>query len=78
MYSLLIEIITFINKTLILKFMSKEKLVCTSCKKNVANSSGTARLKCTNCSKTEIIRCLHCREIVAKYVCHECNFEGPN
>tara|TARA_Y100000310_G_C20339836_1_gene649258 strand:- start:466 stop:687 length:222 start_codon:yes stop_codon:yes gene_type:complete len=72
------QTITFINKTLILKTMPKEKLVCSSCKKNVANSSGTAGFKCPSCGKTEIVRCIHCREIAAKYICHNCNFEGPN
>ena len=58
--------------------MPKEKLVCSSCKKNIANSEGTTRFKCPNCDKSEIIRCMHCREIAAKYVCGNCSFEGPN
>ncbi|MCH8067050.1 MAG: RNA-binding protein [Nanoarchaeota archaeon] len=58
--------------------MPKEKLVCSSCKKSVTNSKGTARFNCPDCGKTEIIRCAHCRKIAAKYVCGNCKFEGPN
>ncbi|MCH8003439.1 MAG: RNA-binding protein [Nanoarchaeota archaeon] len=58
--------------------MLKEKVVCSSCKKNVANSKGTTVFNCPNCGKTEITRCIHCREIAAKYVCLSCSFEGPN
>jgi predicted RNA-binding Zn-ribbon protein involved in translation (DUF1610 family) len=72
------QIITFINKILILKVMPKEKLLCSSCKKNIANSKGAAVFKCPNCSKTEIVRCVHCRKIAAKYICPQCSFEGPN
>jgi len=58
--------------------MPNEKLTCSSCKKNVANSKGSAVFKCPNCNKTEIVRCTHCREIAAKYTCGNCEFEGPN
>ncbi|MFH0868449.1 MAG: zinc finger domain-containing protein [Candidatus Woesearchaeota archaeon] len=58
--------------------MEKEKLVCSSCKKNIANSKGTAVFNCPNCGKQQIIRCMHCRKIAAKYICPACNFEGPN
>ncbi|HJN57343.1 MAG: zinc finger domain-containing protein [Candidatus Woesearchaeota archaeon] len=58
--------------------MSEEKLICSSCKKDVSNSEGTARFKCPSCGKSDITRCMHCREIVAKYTCSSCNFEGPN
>jgi len=57
--------------------MAEEKLVCISCKKRITGVS-VARFPCPNCGKTEIIRCRHCREIVAKYKCHNCGFEGPN
>ncbi|MBI2546652.1 RNA-binding protein [Candidatus Woesearchaeota archaeon] len=53
-------------------------MVCNSCKTKVTNSKGTARFMCPNCSKHEIVRCMHCREISAKYVCPQCNFTGPN
>ncbi|MBL7054235.1 RNA-binding protein [Candidatus Woesearchaeota archaeon] len=58
--------------------MAEEKFVCLSCKKRITNTLGTTRFKCPNCAKSEIIRCRHCREIVAKYKCALCNFEGPN
>ena len=58
--------------------MSQEKIVCSSCKKNVANTEGTTRFDCPNCGKFEIVRCLHCRGLAAKYTCPQCNFEGPN
>lgn len=51
---------------------------CSSCNAPVTNTSGTARFMCPNCSKYEIIRCKHCREIAAKYSCPGCGFEGPN
>jgi LSD1 subclass zinc finger protein len=53
-------------------------LVCSSCKKKITNLQGTTRFKCPSCGKTEIIRCGHCRTIVAKYKCIECGFTGPN
>lgn len=57
--------------------MTKERVLCSSCKKNVSNSKGATVFKCPNCSKTEIVRCIRCREIAAKYAC-PCGFEGPN
>ena len=72
------EIITFINETLILKIMQRQKLVCSSCKKNVANSKGTAVFNCPSCGKEKVVRCMHCRKIAAKYTCPSCSFEGPN
>jgi len=57
--------------------MEKE-LACSSCKKRIINEAGIARFPCPNCGKTELIRCKHCKEIAAKYSCHECNFSGPN
>jgi Zn-ribbon RNA-binding protein len=58
--------------------MSDEKPVCSSCKKRIANLKGTTRFMCPKCGKTEIVRCGHCREIVAKFKCPECGFLGPN
>ncbi|MBS3102752.1 RNA-binding protein [Candidatus Woesearchaeota archaeon] len=58
--------------------MAEAKEVCISCKKRITNTIGTARFSCPKCGKREIIRCMHCRQIVAKYRCPECNFEGPN
>ncbi|MBI4141661.1 RNA-binding protein [Candidatus Woesearchaeota archaeon] len=56
----------------------ESKLVCISCKKLLSNNSGIARFLCPQCGKSEIVRCAHCRKIAAKYVCPQCNFEGPN
>lgn len=55
-----------------------EKPVCSSCKRRVTNLEKTARFMCPKCGKYEIVRCGHCREIVAKYRCPGCGFEGPN
>jgi len=55
-----------------------EKDVCNSCKKSIANDGGSIKMPCPNCGKAEIVRCQYCRKIVAKYVCPECKFEGPN
>ncbi len=55
-----------------------EALTCSSCKKKVANLEGVAKFSCPQCGKTQIIRCGHCRSIVAKYTCAECGFMGPN
>lgn len=55
-----------------------EVVTCVSCKKRIVNMAGTTKFKCPNCGKSEIIRCGHCREIVAKYKCPACGFEGPN
>lgn len=58
--------------------MTENKKVCSSCKKEIANDAGSAVFKCPKCSKGEVVRCKHCREIAVKYVCTECGFEGPN
>ncbi|MBW2968472.1 RNA-binding protein [Candidatus Woesearchaeota archaeon] len=55
-----------------------EELVCSSCKKRVSTIKNTTTFKCPNCGKRDIVRCGHCRSIVAKYKCPECGFEGPN
>ena len=52
--------------------------LCNSCKKKITNLEGVAKFTCPKCGKQEIIRCGHCKNIVAKYKCHECGFEGPN
>jgi len=51
---------------------------CVSCKKDLINDNGTVRFQCPGCGKVEILRCRHCREIAAKYVCSNCGFSGPN
>ena len=51
---------------------------CITCKVSLVNNKGAVKFICPNCSKHEIARCGKCREIVAKYKCPECGFEGPN
>ncbi|MBS3145910.1 RNA-binding protein [Candidatus Woesearchaeota archaeon] len=51
---------------------------CNSCQTRLTNLSGSTTFKCPSCSKQEIVRCKHCREIGAKYLCSECSFSGPN
>ena len=51
---------------------------CLSCKTKIANSKGTVKFMCPRCGKHEIIRCQTCRKTVAKFVCPECQFAGPN
>ncbi|MFC1697487.1 zinc finger domain-containing protein [Nanoarchaeota archaeon] len=57
--------------------MEKE-IICLSCKVKLANLTGSVKFKCPKCGEFEIIRCKHCRDIVAKYKCAACGFEGPN
>ncbi|MBN1645572.1 DUF1610 domain-containing protein [Candidatus Woesearchaeota archaeon] len=56
----------------------KNVIQCISCKTNIANDRGSVKFLCPGCGKHEIIRCKKCRQIVAKYTCPECGFEGPN
>ncbi|MDP7115809.1 MAG: zinc finger domain-containing protein [Candidatus Woesearchaeota archaeon] len=56
----------------------ENQLRCMSCRQNITNQSGNVKFKCPKCSKFEIIRCKHCREIAAAYKCPECGFTGPN
>ena len=58
--------------------MNGNKLACASCGKSITNDPGNAQFKCPQCGKQEIVRCLHCRKIAAKYKCPECDFVGPN
>ncbi|MBI5072234.1 RNA-binding protein [Candidatus Woesearchaeota archaeon] len=55
----------------------KQELHCISCKKSQTNSQGTAVFACPQCSKFQIVRCQHCREIAAPFTCPECGFVGP-
>ncbi|MBI2673514.1 RNA-binding protein [Candidatus Woesearchaeota archaeon] len=54
------------------------KLLCTSCRADLTNTVGSTRFKCPKCSKQDIVRCFHCKELGTKYVCPSCEFEGPN
>jgi hypothetical protein len=51
---------------------------CITCKVSLVNNKGAVKFMCPSCGKQEITRCGKCREIVAKYKCPECGFEGPN
>jgi len=51
---------------------------CRSCKKVLGNQERGVKFLCPGCGKHELARCRNCREIAAKYSCHECGFEGPN
>lgn len=51
---------------------------CISCKVSLTNNTGNVTFPCPGCGKYQITRCRHCREVVAKYACPECGFEGPN
>ncbi len=55
-----------------------EDIICSSCKKRITNMKGTTSFMCPKCGKVKIVRCGHCREIVTKFKCQECGFEGPN
>lgn len=59
-------------------FTMEDKPVCSSCKRRLTNLKNSTRFLCPKCGKYEIVRCGHCREIVSKYRCPGCNFEGPN
>ncbi len=58
--------------------MVNKEIKCISCKESITNKPGSVNFKCPKCGKAEIVRCKNCREIVAKYKCPECGFEGPN
>ncbi|MDD5331358.1 MAG: zinc finger domain-containing protein [Candidatus Nanoarchaeia archaeon] len=51
---------------------------CISCKREITNDVGSTSFMCPNCGEVEIVRCLNCRKIAAKYKCKSCGFEGPN
>ena len=53
------------------------ELKCNSCKK-IISEGGAVSFKCPNCNDYQIVRCRHCREIAARYVCLLCSFSGPN
>ncbi|MBS3152499.1 DUF1610 domain-containing protein [Candidatus Woesearchaeota archaeon] len=55
-----------------------QEITCTSCNVRITNMPGSVRFKCPKCGETEIVRCSHCRKIVAKYICPNCSFSGPN
>ncbi|MDD5133067.1 MAG: zinc finger domain-containing protein [Candidatus Nanoarchaeia archaeon] len=58
--------------------MAEKDLKCTSCNTSIKGIKGATTFKCPSCGKQEIIRCEHCRVIVARYKCPTCGFSGPN
>ena len=57
--------------------MAKE-LNCNSCNVKIVNMAGAVKFKCPKCSEFELVRCAHCRKLVSKYTCPNCQFIGPN
>ncbi len=49
--------------------------ICTTCNKKVTRDY--AEFRCPKCGKSNIVRCMHCREIVNTYTCPKCGFVGP-
>jgi len=45
---------------------------------NIENTPQQVEFPCPKCGKETIRRTKHEREIVTKYVCPACQFEGPN
>ena len=58
--------------------MTEKELRCTSCNTAIKGIKGATIFKCPNCGKQDIVRCEHCRRIVAKYKCLNCGNSGPN
>ncbi|HVA83074.1 MAG TPA: zinc finger domain-containing protein [Candidatus Aquilonibacter sp.] len=48
--------------------------VCSSCGKL---TDKYVEFKCPKCTKSDIVRCYHCRETFTRYTCKACEFEGP-
>lgn len=64
--------------------VSKEKPVktgadmrCASCNLHISAVKNFVTFPCPSCSKELIIRCDVCKAGDVKYVCPQCNFEGP-
>jgi len=68
---------TFINALFFLWIMA-DKIICTTTKIDIANDSGNVKFPCPKCGEYEIVRSRKAREIVARYKCPNCGFEGPN
>jgi len=46
--------------------------------RNLTNDEGGVSFFCPNCLKAKISRTGNDRQIVTKYTCPNCGFEGPN
>ncbi|HIG92577.1 TPA: RNA-binding protein [Candidatus Woesearchaeota archaeon] len=55
-----------------------EGKICVSCKKKIANDSGSVTLPCPKCAGYQLVRCSNCRRNGIRYTCPGCNFIGPN
>jgi len=53
-----------------------EKLVCNSCKTDIATVDNSTAFPCPSCGN-KIIRCGGCRKRSVKYKCSDCSFTGP-
>jgi predicted RNA-binding Zn-ribbon protein involved in translation (DUF1610 family) len=45
---------------------------------SVANDNGSVIFPCPKCGEEDIVRSMNSRQIVVKYTCSKCGFEGPN
>ncbi|MFT4250206.1 MAG: zinc finger domain-containing protein [Candidatus Woesearchaeota archaeon] len=45
---------------------------------SVANDNGAVSFPCPACGEEVITRSMSSRQIVVKYTCSKCGFEGPN
>ena len=46
--------------------------------RSITNDVGAVQFPCPQCLEEVIVRSRNARQIVAKYVCPKCGFEGPN
>lgn len=53
-------------------------LTSNASKERITNQAGSVVFNCPGCTKTEIVRTLHERQIAAKYTCAACGFVGPS
>ena len=58
--------------------MAVKEITCTSCHTRITNQAGTVKFTCPSCTKTEIVRCPHCRKVSVKYTCPSCGMTGAN
>lgn len=49
-----------------------------STNKSIANDVGSVQFPCPQCGEEMIVRSKNARQIVTKYTCSKCGFEGPN
>ncbi|RLG45106.1 MAG: RNA-binding protein [Thermoproteota archaeon] len=54
-----------------------EKIICSSCGRDITYEREKTSFYCFNCGKARIYRCRLCRMFGRDYVCPNCGFEGP-